>query len=134
MQEKTGVGSKEVFRAGSALAGGVARQNETCGALIGAIMAIGCLSGRENFEDKEQYEKAHKLAMEVYKLFKEEVGHTVCAEIHKKRYGKVYWLNLPEERKAFHDMGGHSRTGCPEVCGSAARIAAEVIMDIKKKP
>ena len=29
----------------------------------------------------------------------------------------------------FHEMGGHSRTGCPEVCGIAARIAADIIME-----
>ena len=68
----------------------------------------------------------------VYKLFKEEIGHTLCSEIHKIRYGKVYRLFLPEEMEAFHDMGGHSRKGCPEVCGIAARIAARVILDIKK--
>jgi hypothetical protein len=30
-------------------------------------------------------------------------------------------------------MGGHSRKGCPEVCGIAARIAADIILDIKRK-
>jgi hypothetical protein len=49
------------------------------------------------------------------------------------RYGKVYHLVDPKERKAFHDEGGHSRTGCPEVCGVAARIGAEVLLDIREK-
>jgi hypothetical protein len=30
-------------------------------------------------------------------------------------------------------MGGHGRKGCPEVCGIAARIAADIILDIKKE-
>jgi hypothetical protein len=30
-------------------------------------------------------------------------------------------------------MGGHSRKGCPEVCGIAAQIAANIILDIKEK-
>ena len=38
----------------------------------------------------------------------------------------------PEERKAFHDAGGHGPEGCPVVCGVAARIAAEVILGIKE--
>ena len=128
-----GIGSHEVFKAGSALAGGVARRGETCGALTGAILAIGCVAGREKLEDREQYVKAHQVAGRVYEQFREKVGHTLCAEIHKIRYGKVYRLFIPEESKAFHDMGGHSRTGCPEVCGVAARIAAEVILDLKEK-
>jgi C_GCAxxG_C_C family probable redox protein len=127
------VGSQEVFKAGSALAGGVARKGETCGALTGAIMAVSCLVGREKLEDREQYRKAMVVAGRVYDQFREQVGHTLCCEIHKIKYGKVYRLFIPEEGKAFHAMGGHGRKGCPEVCGIAARIAAEVILDIKER-
>ena len=132
MQEKLNVGSREVFKAGSALAGGVARRGETCGALTGAIMAIGSLVGRERLEDIERLRSSMEPADRVYTLFKEKIGHTLCCEIHKIRYGKVYRLFVPEEMEAFHNTGGHSRKGCPEVCGIAARIAAEVILDIKK--
>ena len=127
------MGSKEVFKAGSALAGGVARRGETCGALTGAIMGLCSVVGRERLEDWEQYGKAMEEAGRVCDRFDEKVGHTLCSEIHKIRYGKIYHLINPEERKAFHDMGGHSRKGCPEVCGIAARIAAEVILNIKEK-
>ncbi|KPK91061.1 MAG: hypothetical protein AMJ94_07885 [Deltaproteobacteria bacterium SM23_61] len=127
------VGSKEVFKAGSALAGGVARMGETCGALTGAIMGVCSLVGREKLEDREQYGKAMEEAQKVYNLFREEIGQTLCEKIHQTRYGKVYHLANPEEREAFHRDGGHSRTGCPEVCGVAARIAGEVILDLPKK-
>jgi C_GCAxxG_C_C family probable redox protein len=133
LQEKLNVGSKEVFKAGSALAAGVAKRGETCGALTGAIMAIGTLVGRERLEDKEQLQISMQIADQVYLHFREKVGHTICSEIHKIRYGRVYRLFIPEEAEAFHNMGGHSRTGCPEVCGIAARIAAEVIFDLKRK-
>ncbi len=95
-------------------------------------MAVGCVVGREKLEDREQYGRAMEVAYRVYYRFKGEIGHTLCWEIHKIRYGKVYQLFIPEERKAFHEMGGHSRKGCPEVCGVAARIAAEVILDIRE--
>jgi C_GCAxxG_C_C family probable redox protein len=139
LQEKLGVGNKEVFKAGSALAGGVVRMGETCGALIGSILAVCCLVGREKLEDRAQYTRAMEVAGRVCDLFRDRIGHTICAEIHKIRYGKVYHLLDPKEREAFHEEGGHSRTGCPEVCGVAARVAAEVIFDLppesaKKKP
>ena len=127
------MGSAEVFKAGSALAGGVARRGETCGALTGAIMAVCSVVGRERLEDREQYGKAMEEAGRVYDRFNEEVGHTLCWDIHKKKYGQVYRLFIPEERTAFHEMGGHGRTGCPEVCGIAARIAAEILLDIKER-
>jgi C_GCAxxG_C_C family probable redox protein len=133
LQEKLHVGSKEVFKAGSALAGGIARRGETCGALTGAILAVSFLVGRETLEDREQLQKSLEEADRVYGQFKRQIGRTLCSEIHLIRYGKVYHLFIPEERQAFHEMGGHSRKGCPEICGIAARIAAEVILDIRER-
>jgi C_GCAxxG_C_C family probable redox protein len=132
LQEKLNVGSKEVFKVAGGLSAGVAKRGETCGALIGSIMATGMLVGRERFEDKEQLQKSLAVADQVYLRFKEAVGHTICSEIHKIRYGKSYRLYIPEEGEAFHNEGGHSRTGCPEVCGIGARIAAEIILDIQR--
>ena len=106
---------------------------ETCGAPPGAILGVCCLVGREKLEDREQYGKAMEEANKVYRLFRDEIGHTLCEGIHKVRYGKVYHLINPEEREAFHHDGGHNRTGCPEVCGVAGRIAAEVILELQKK-
>ena len=133
MQEKLNVGSKDVFKASSGLSAGVAKRGENCGALTGAIMATGLLVGRERFEDKRQLQVALAIADMVYLRFKEEVGDTLCSEIHKIRYGRTFRLYIPEEGEAFHNMGGHSRTGCPEVCGIGARIAAEIILEIKEK-
>ena len=96
-------------------------------------MATGLLVGREKFEDKEQLQIALATADQVYLRFREEVGHTLCSEIHKIRYGRTFRLYIPEEGEAFHNMGGHSRKGCPEVCGIAARIAAEIILHIQGK-
>jgi C_GCAxxG_C_C family probable redox protein len=129
LQEKLGVISKDVFKAGNSLAGGVARQGETCGAVTGAIMAIGSVSGRETFEDTESYTKAMDLAVLFHKRFKEVVGQTLCWEIHKVRYGKVFRLFNPEERDAFKHINAESSKGCPDVIGTAARIVAEIILD-----
>lgn len=128
-----GIGNNNVFKSASALAGGVARQGETCGALLGSIMAIGAVVGREKLNDKEQYQKAMGPAMEMYAKFKERVGHSLCQEIHRIRFGRVYRMDIPEEREAFHNMGGHDRKGCPEVCGIAAKIAAEIILRLQEK-
>lgn len=132
LQATLGVGDEMVFKAGSALAGGVASQGETCGALTGAIMAIGCVVGRERLEDLAQYHRAKPIAIEMYHRFREEIGHSLCAEIHKIRFGRAYHLYDPEELKAFHEAGGHSRNGCPDVCGIAARTAADIILLLRE--
>lgn len=114
--------------AGSSLAGGVARHGETCGALIGAIMAIGMMAGRKKIEDVDTYQSCMKLGLEVREKFLERVGHTLCAEIHKIVLGRSYRLYDDVEREKFHNDGGHEREACPGVCGKAAGIAAEILL------
>lgn len=114
--------------AGSSLAGGVARAGETCGALTGAIMAIGLVAGRRNLEDLDTYQSCMALAREARQEFLERIGHTLCAEIQRILLGRTYHLWDEEQRQRFHDDGGHSREACPGVCGKAARIAAEIIL------
>lgn len=119
--------------AGSSLAGGVARHGETCGALVGAIMAVGMVAGRKKIEDVDAYQSCMKLALEVREKFLESVGHTLCAEIQKILLGRSYRLYDDEDRERFHEDGGHERTGCPGVCGKAAGIATEIILEIWQK-
>jgi C_GCAxxG_C_C family probable redox protein len=133
LQEKLNIGNEASFMAGSSLAGGVARGGETCGALTGAIMAIGMVAGRRKMEDVDTYRSCMKLACEARDRFLERVGHTLCAEIHKILLGRTYRLSDDEEIKMFHDAGGHSREACPGVCGKAARIAAEIILREREK-
>ncbi|MFH1091988.1 MAG: C-GCAxxG-C-C family protein [Pseudomonadota bacterium] len=129
LRDKTGVVSDEVLKAGSALAAGVARRGETCGALLGAIMAIGSLMGREKLDDFDQYVKAMGPSNQVYERFREKIGHSICAEIQKIIFGRSFRVYIPEEREAFIEAGAHNRETCPEVCGVAARLAAEIIWD-----
>ena len=133
MQEKLGIGGKEVFKSASAFAGGIARQGDTCGALIGGIMAIELVIGREKIEDNEQYNKAMKPAIEMYNKFREKVGQAVCQEILYNRYGRKFQFRIPDDLIVFHEMGGHTREGCPEICGIAAQIAAEIILGLQNE-
>jgi C_GCAxxG_C_C family probable redox protein len=128
LQEELNIGNEASFMAGTSLAGGVARHGETCGALTGAIMAIGLVAGRRRIEDIDAYQSCMGLALEVREKFLDRVGHTLCAEIHKILFGRSYRMYDEEDRQRFHDDGGHERTGCPGVCGKAARIAAEIIL------
>ena len=124
---------KSVFKAASALAGGVARQGETCGALTGAILALGTVVGRERMEDIKQFRSAMDPATKIYEAFKERIGDTLCKEIMIIRYGRSFRLDDPEDVKAFREAGGNDANGCPEICGIAARIAAEVILENMEK-
>jgi C_GCAxxG_C_C family probable redox protein len=132
LQATLEVGDGTLFRAGSALSGGVAWRGETCGALIGALMAIGAVAGRARLEDVGQLQRIKAPAAEMYVRFGQQVGHTLCAEIHRLKFGRAYRLYDPAELKAFHAAGGHGPTGCPQVCGAAARAAAEIILELRE--
>ena len=138
LQEVLGIGNMESFKAATALSGGF-RQGETCGALIGALMALGLVIGRERIEDTETYRRATEISMEINQRFKEELQKqfgfrqelksTLCQEIQGRVLGRSF--DLTREYEAFLQAGGHSDTGCPKVCSIAAQVAAEKILEIK---
>jgi len=131
LQAKLNVGDAMVLKASTGLCGGVAWQSETCGALTGALMAVGCAIGRERLEDIAQFRRSKEPAQEMFCRFRERVGHSICTEIQKTHFGRTFRLFDPEDLKAFHKAGAHSRTGCPDVCGIAARTAAEIILRLR---
>jgi C_GCAxxG_C_C family probable redox protein len=132
LQDTLGGIAPSVFKAGSCLAGGVVRRGETCGALTGALLAIGCQAGRERLEDVSRLRASFVPGTEMYLRFQEAVGHTLCAEIHRRKFGRHYPLYDPAELKAFHEAGGHGPDGCPQVCAGAARIAADILLRLRE--
>jgi C_GCAxxG_C_C family probable redox protein len=142
LQEGFDIGDKESFKSATVLSGGVARRGETCGALIGGLMALGLVKGRERIEETEDYVNAMGLANEICDTFqvklKEEFGFekplesTLCRDIQERIYGRSFDIRIPSERDAFLEAGGHSDEGCYKVCGVAAEIAARKLVDILK--
>ena len=123
------LGDGEALRASTALAGGVARMGETCGALTGGIMAIGLVLGREELEDIEAYRNAMEASYELYNRFKKEMGDTICSEIQKNLFGRSFDFKSSEEAEEWYKAGGLEK--CPMVCAIAARIAADIILTLK---
>ncbi|MFC1951571.1 C-GCAxxG-C-C family protein [Chloroflexota bacterium] len=144
LQEEFGIGNKESFKAASALAGGIARQGETCGAIIGALSALGLVIGREKIEDTPVYKATMDSAVKMIVTFREEMKkqfglrselqNTLCRHIQETIYGRSFDLANKEEFQAFLDTGGHGDTGCPKVCGIAVQVVAEEISRMQEKP
>jgi len=125
------------FKAATALAGGVGLLGYVCGAFTGGVMAISLKFGRDYddfFAHDPEYKrrKAYELARKFHDRFVKEFGSCICKDIQKRKYGR--WFNLadPKELEEFEKAGGHSPTGCPEVVGKAARIAAEIILEAEE--
>ena len=140
IQKEFLIGNKDVLKSATVLSGGLLRQGETCGAVIGAMMALALVIGRDRIEDSKTYRDAKGPCREVYDRIKEELKRefgfegklesTLCRDVQEKVYGRPFKMWDPAEYQAFLDAGGHSETGCPKVCAIAARVAAERIMEL----
>ena len=122
---------RAVLKASTPLAAGVARRGETCGALTGAVMAVGLVAGAERLDDAEGYVRAMEVAVEVFDRFKENYGTVKCFEIQKKLFGRSYDFFNPEDAEAWYKDDGLDK--CPGVCAVAARIGAKVILELRKR-
>jgi C_GCAxxG_C_C family probable redox protein len=144
IQKEFGIGNTEAFKSATALSGGVLRQGETCGAFIGAMMALGMIIGRSEIEDSKTYRDTKPIFLEVYNKIKEELKKefgfegelksSMCRDVQEKVYGRGFKMWDEDDYQAFLDSGGHSEAGCPKVCGVAAKVVAEKVMELVWHP
>jgi len=129
LQEHLKLGNGEAFKAASALAGGIARAGETCGAVLGSIMAISLVFGRERWEDTATslpYQRAMELSIQLCNRVQAELGSTKCRSIQESIFGRHFDMREPDERDRFAEAGGYEK--CPEVVKRVAIMAAEIIL------
>lgn len=128
LQEVLGLVDRGSFKAASALSGGVTLAGEVCGALLGAVMAVGLALGRGRLEPTSQstdYARAMEVAGRVYDAFREELGAVRCRDLHMRLFGRVYNLRDPEEWREFVESG--ARLKCSRLCAVAARLTVEAL-------
>lgn len=122
-------GAKEAIKASTALSAGVARMGETCGALIGGMMGIGLVVGSEKLEDHQAYETTMEYSNKLCDQFKEHYGTTTCFELQEKIFGRRFDFKNSKDSEEWYKMDGLDK--CPRVCAITARLAANIILDLK---
>ena len=68
-------------RTATAFGGGIARSGATCGAVTGALMAIGLRYGNGGPEDKEAKDRTYGIAREFMRRFEKSRGALACREL-----------------------------------------------------
>jgi len=130
LQRHLKLGDGDTFKAATAFAGGIAGNHEACGALIGCVMAIGLASGRVKYEtDKIGLEQADLVecsarARKFCNRFRESLGGLRCSEV-RAAMGfdpEARAVKLTPETFKEHEK-------CGDVTGTAARLAAEIILE-----
>jgi len=109
-------GTKIPVELATGFGGGIGGSGSTCGALIGAVMALGHWAGRR-VPDKEQKKIAYERVRKLFASFRESFYSTACWEL----------TNCETEEARRKEI-------CPPYVERAAYLAAELINDwVKEK-
>ena len=115
---RLGMEERQAALVASAFGGGMARHGWTCGALTGALMALGLHGGHSTAEDTATKDALYARVQALVGRFEERHGAAACRQLTG-----VNMLD-PAERQAASDRGVFT-TLCPQLVRTAAALVAE---------
>ena len=120
------------LRAGITLSGGIAVTRNHCGALLGGIMAIGieAIKGSPREANAAEKQAASDVSKRFYRRFEREIGHALCRDIRDAALGRPFDTSDPDEVRKYVEAGGVQM--CSGVVGKGARMAAEMILELRR--
>jgi C_GCAxxG_C_C family probable redox protein len=126
LSEQFGLGGDDVLKALTPLPG-MAERGDTCGAMTGALMALGLIYGREDLSDWQKYRQSLEPTNRFCRQFEADLGSSKCHKIQECAFGRHYDLMQSDELKAFQKADATSR--CTKVVQKACRLAADIIVE-----
>jgi C_GCAxxG_C_C family probable redox protein len=115
--ESRGIQSELIPRIATGFCSGVARTSGMCGALSGAIMAIGLVSGRDNMDDS--VEPSYDAVQTLVKKVEAQFGACNCFDLIGCR--------LDTEAGQHKYMDGNKMQMCTNLVGEVTRLVLEVL-------
>jgi C_GCAxxG_C_C family probable redox protein len=120
LAEQRGVDADLAFRIAAGFGGGIARSGETCGCVIGAIMAIGLEQrGVSPEENKKEKEKTCEVAQRFLREFEARNASTDCRNLLGCEIGTAEGMKHARENKLF-------QTRCVKFIRDAVEIAVSI--------
>jgi len=117
--DEQGVTEEQAKLIGSAYGGGIATTGKICGAVNGALMAIGLRCGYKSGGETERKKKTYNLARRFMEEFTRKNGSIICNEL--------LGFDISDEalnRKAAEDCV--YRTLCPKLVADAVEIVEKI--------
>lgn len=111
-----GIPDDIALKLASPFGGGVARQGDVCGAVIGALLVLGLQRGNATVEARDE---TYRLAEELTRRFQELHGSILCKELIG------HDLSTPEGLQNAREEGVF-KTICPCLVKDAAKLVADV--------
>jgi C_GCAxxG_C_C family probable redox protein len=117
--EEAGLTREAAFNLGRPYGGGIARQAKVCGAVNGAVLALGCLCAKGESE-KEARGTVYTAVNELFRRFDERFGSCDCKGLLD------FDISKPEEHKQAVE-GNVFKTVCPDF----VQFAVDTVKDLK---
>ena len=117
----TGLDADAAARIASSFGGGMGRLREVCGAVSGALLALGILRGYSDPRDPEAKKLHYHRVQEFARRFRDKNGSIVCRELMHNV--PVSPGNEPEERTPEFYL----RRPCPRLIMEAAAILDDML-------
>lgn len=130
LQEAFALGNDEVLKAATAMPG-IALRGDTCGAVIGSMMALGLAFGRKDPNDWQAVQKTTSACRRLCAEFEAFFGSCDCRDVQHQLFGRPFELTDARDRKAFAEADAIKKCRIPT--GKAARIAGRLILESSKK-
>jgi C_GCAxxG_C_C family probable redox protein len=124
LDEQFHLDSKDILKALTP-SPGLALRGEACGAVVGTLMALGLVFGRDELNNQRGYLVSLSSARKFCTEFENQFGSTYCGKILQKKMGKSYNLSDPKESKDYLLDGG--KEICGEVVAQAVMYASQLI-------
>ena len=126
LQEQSGLDDGSILKA-LIVFPGIALRGETCGAVVGCLMALSLVYGRERLDDWEGYVRPLGPGRRFCRRFEKELGSTMCGDILESQFGRRYNLADPADAEEWQKANAEGK--CSAVVAAAVRIAAEIIIE-----
>ncbi len=120
--EENGLEREMALRVAGAFGAGMGRTAQTCGAVTGALMALGLTYGKTQAEDNATREKCYAIAADFIQKFKAQNNGLSCSEL------LGFDLSTPEGR-AQAQQTQRSATLCPHLVRNAVVLMEQLLED-----
>lgn len=125
LSDMTGLGEKASLAIAGGFGGGM-RAAEVCGAVSGAVMALGLMFPFTDGEDSGAKDRIAALTREFHKRFREKNETIICRSL------LGYDMEKPEEFAKIKEQGLIAKI-CPALMDSAEAIVRDIVRENKSK-
>lgn len=121
--KSVGMSSEDALKLTTAFGAGMIYRGDTCGAVTGAMMAIGLKYGRDNVNDTDAKELTYFLVKELHNKFTDKFGSIQCKQL----------LGLADvSPESWAKAEGKFKSQCPLYVSEAVKITTELLNKLEK--